>query len=96
MRLKLPCDSVEQFRAFAQAVPNHVWTSTADGMLDWFNDRVFEYSGRRFEELRNHGWAAIVHADDLPTALEAWSAALAGGDAYESEFRLRAADGTYR
>ena len=30
---------------FAQAMPNHVWTAPPDGLLDWFNDRVYEYSG---------------------------------------------------
>ena len=38
--------SEAQFRAFAQAMPNHVWASRPDGQLDWFNERVYEYSGR--------------------------------------------------
>ena len=37
--------SEAQFRTFAQAMPNHVWTAPPDGLLDWFNERVYEYSG---------------------------------------------------
>ncbi len=89
-------ESEEQFRAFAQAVPNHVWTSDAEGMLDWFNDRVLEYSGKSFAELEGRRWADMVHPDDLPAALADWTEALAEGETYEAEFRLRAADGSYR
>jgi PAS domain S-box-containing protein len=89
-------ESEEQFRAFAQAVPNHVWTSPADGMLDWFNDRVLEYSGKTAEELRGSRWTGLLHPDDVPATLEAWSRSLAGGDTYQAEFRLRSAEGSYR
>ena len=37
--------SEEQFRSMAQAIPNHVWIARPNGLLDWFNDRVYEYSG---------------------------------------------------
>ncbi len=37
----------EQFRTLAEAMPNHVWTATPDGSLDWFNDQVHIYSGER-------------------------------------------------
>ena len=37
--------SEAQFRTLAQAMPNHVWTARPDGQLDWFNERVYEYSG---------------------------------------------------
>jgi PAS domain S-box-containing protein len=89
-------ESEEKFRAFAQAVPNHVWTAPADGRLDWFNDRVLEYSGKAFDELTGEGWTSVVHPDDLPVASEAWTRSLATGGTYEVEFRLRRADGAFR
>lgn len=39
--------SEAQFRTFAQAVPNMVWAASADGALEWNNDRVYEYTGRK-------------------------------------------------
>jgi PAS domain S-box-containing protein len=88
--------SEEQFRAFAQAMPNHVWTSRTDGVLDWFNDRIYEYSGLTYEELAGSGWTSIVHDDDLPSAMQTWSASLESGRPYEAEFRLRRSGGGYR
>jgi PAS domain S-box-containing protein len=88
--------SEEQFRVFAQAVPNHVWASRPDGHLYWFNDRVYEYSGASPGSLDGSAWAAIVHPDDLPDAAASWGEALKSGEIYETEFRVRRADGAYR
>jgi PAS domain S-box-containing protein len=88
--------SEEQFRSMAQAVPNHVWTAPPDGLLDWFNDRVYEYSGTKPGTLDGQGWGTIVHPDDLAAATERWAAAVASGDPYEAQYRLRGAGGTYR
>ena len=88
--------SEAQFRTFAQALPNHVWTAPPSGLLDWFNQRVYEYSGMAAGELDGMGWASMVHPDDLATAADRWAAALSSGERYEAEFRLRRADGQYR
>ncbi|HEX8375102.1 MAG TPA: PAS domain S-box protein, partial [Geminicoccaceae bacterium] len=88
--------SEAQFRAFAQAMPNHVWAGRADGQLYWFNAGVYAYSGAAPGTLDGIAWTDIVHPDDLPAAAEAWGAALAAGTVYETEFRIRRADGAYR
>jgi PAS domain S-box-containing protein len=88
--------SEAQFRSMAQAVPNHVWTAPANGELDWFNDRVYEYSGAKQGSLNGEGWREIVHPDDISDAASLWYAALAAGTPYETQFRLRRADGSYR
>jgi PAS domain S-box-containing protein len=86
----------EQFRTTAQTMPNHVWIASPDGQLDWFNDRVFTYSGTTGDMLRGTGWASIVHPDDRRGAGDQWTAAIASGGNYETEFRIRRADGAYR
>ena len=88
--------SEAEFRTLSQSMLNHVWTARPDGELDWFNDRVLEFSGRSVEELAGNGWASIVHPDDLETAAANWSAALAVNEVYQTEFRIRRADGRYR
>ena len=85
-----------QFRSFAQSLPNHVWTAPPDGQLDWLNDRVYEYSGLSLPELVGSGWARLVHPDDLQSAALQWSQAVQSGQDYETEFRVRRADGAYR
>jgi PAS domain S-box-containing protein len=88
--------SEAQFRTLAQAMPNHVWTARPDGRLDWFNERVYEYSGAKPGTLDGVGWSDLVHPDDMSTAIEVWRAALASGAPYEAQFRIRSANGAYR
>ena len=89
-------DSEERFRSLAQSMPNHVWTALPDGNLDWFNQRVYEYSGAEPGTLDGQAWAGIVHPDDVPGAAAVWTAALRSGQAYETEFRIRRRDGLFR
>ncbi|WP_446692524.1 PAS domain-containing protein [Rhizobium populisoli] len=73
-----------------------MWTARPDGLLDWFNERVYEYSGHRSGELDGVEWTKMVHPDDLSAAGQRWQQALASGEPYEAEFRLRQADDNYR
>ncbi|UVW27915.1 PAS domain S-box protein [Massilia sp. H6] len=84
------------FRTLAQALPNQVWSALPDGQLDWFNDRVYSYSGLQPGELDGERWGEIVHPDDLGTTANTWSRALASGNIYEIEFRLLDCEGNYR
>lgn len=88
--------SEERFRTLSQSMPNHVWTAGADGLLDWFNDRVLAYSGLTTTELSGVGWAGMVHPDDIGAATDAWDTARKLPGTYETEFRLRRHDGIYR
>jgi PAS domain S-box-containing protein len=88
--------SEKMFRSFAQAMPHHIWSAGPDGVIDWFNDRVFEYSGLTPAELLGAaGWRLAVHPDDV-ALVAANRAAMAAGGALEMEYRLRRADGVYR
>ena len=89
-------ESEAQFRTLAEAMPNHVWTSTPDGSLDWFNSQVYAYSGASPGDLDGVGWGSIVHPDDMASTAARWAAALDAGSVYEAEFRLLRADGVWR
>lgn len=88
--------SEAQFRAFSEAVPNHVWASRPDGQLHWFNSQVYAYAGVEEGALDGAGWSQIVHPDDLPTVAETWGRALVSGEPYRTEFRIRRGDGEWR
>jgi len=89
-------DSEDNFRTLARAMPNQAWTADPSGSLDWFNERVYAYSGAEPGALDGAGWGKLVHADDIPAASERWTDAVRTGETYETEFRLCRADGTYR
>jgi PAS domain S-box-containing protein len=88
--------SEQRFRAFTEAVPNHVWSATPQGRLDWANQRTYRYGGYTAEQLLQRGWEGRLHPDDLDQAVAAWRAAVTSGEPYETEFRLTRADGAYR
>jgi len=88
--------SDERFRVFAQCMPSHVWSSRPDGYVDWFNDRAYDYTGYEVGTLHGAEWAQTVHPDDRPRAVAAWAHAVATGELYRIQFRIRRADGNYR
>jgi len=88
--------SEEQFRSLTEAIPQQVWTARPDGSLDYVNGRILEYAGRAREEMLGVGWAEMIHPDDLAETFARWKRSLETGEDYETEFRLRRADGVYR
>ena len=89
-------ESAQQARSLADAMPNHVWVADAAGNIHWFNSRVYEFSGAEHHALDGAEWVSIVHPEDIPDAAARWSAAIVTGASYETEFRLRRADGVMR
>ena len=89
-------ESEDQFRAFAQVMPNHVWAASHDGQLYWVNQQTYAYCGAAPGELDGSGWISFVHPDDVAQAAQAWSKALASASIYETQFRMRGLDGQYR
>ena len=80
----------------AQAIPQIVWTATADGRVDFTNRRWLEYSGLTQQQAEGWKWSESLHPDDLDRSTRAWDDSIATGAIYEVEYRLRRADGAYR
>jgi len=89
-------ESEARYRFMAESIPVLIWTALPDGRLDYVTERVGRYFGLPTEQLLRDGWRDVVHPDDLPEVAARWSRSLATGEPYKVEFRLRAADGTYR
>ncbi|KQM19442.1 PAS domain S-box protein [Novosphingobium sp. Leaf2] len=85
-----------RFSTLAQNMPIQVWTARADGLLDWFNDRVFAYTGLAPGALDGIGWASIIHPQDRPGAVKRWAQCVASGEIFDAELRLRDREGNYR
>jgi PAS domain S-box-containing protein len=49
-----------------------------------------------YEQSVGPGWQTVVHPEDASTSVERWHRALAAGQIFDSEYRLRRADGQYR
>jgi PAS domain S-box-containing protein len=88
--------SEERFRALAEGLPLVVWSADAAGMIDYCNPWAYAYGGVRPDRVQGWNWTELVHPDDREATLASWRAALASGQTYRNEFRLRRADGEYR
>ncbi len=89
-------NSMEEFRALAESMPQMVWMTRADGWTTYLNQRWVEYSGLTLDESYGQGWIRPFHPDDKARAGIAWQQALATGSVYAVECRLRRSDGVYR
>lgn len=87
--------SEARFHQLFDALPQLVWSSTSEGYDDLYNTQWFEYTGLSYEDVQGDG-AHIIHPEDLPEATKRWQHALATGEPYEVEYRLRRFDGEYR
>jgi PAS domain S-box-containing protein len=88
--------SEKEFRLLAEAMPQIVWATRADGWNTYFNQQWVDYTGLTREESYGHGWNKPFHPDDQQRAWDAWQNAVTNRATYALEFRLRRADGTYR
>jgi len=89
-------ESAEAFSMLDESVPQLVWMCTPDGLNVYFNQRWMDYTGLTLEESYGKGWDTPFHPDDKQPAWNTWNHALATGNTYRMECRLRAADGRYR
>ena len=88
--------SEKEFRLLAEAMPQFVWITRADGWNIYFNQQWVDYTGLTLEESYGHGWITPFHIDDQKQAWDTWQQAVNNQGIYTLESRLRRADGEYR
>jgi PAS domain S-box-containing protein len=90
-------ESEAGLRELADAMPQIVWTATADGRLDYFNRQWYDITGADESSLADQSWLFLTHPDDRQEFLDAWRRAVTTGEPCEVEHRLRIAEtGRYR
>ncbi len=73
------------------------WTNLPSGEINFYNQRWYTYTGLGYEQIKEWGWQALVHPEDLAATLEAYLQALKTGETFMVENRYRrGGDGTYR
>jgi PAS domain S-box-containing protein len=95
-------ESEERFRTLASALPQLVWSTDANGQIDYVNQEWIAYAGwDSGEEVRKYlpedPWNDLLHPDDHSEYIAQWNRSLETGSTFEVQVRLRrAADGNYR
>lgn len=71
------------------------WTVGADGYVvdipEWT-----ALTGQSVDEIKGEGWMNAIHGEDLERVRSAWMTAIAHGSHYNTDYRVRCADGVYR
>jgi len=83
-------------RTVIDTIPALIVCALPDGSVEFVNQGWQEYTGRSLEDLTGWGWQTSIHPDDLSKFIDGWSIARAAGKAFETEARVRRADGQYR
>jgi PAS domain S-box-containing protein len=86
----------QELDAIVHTAPDIIFSRQPDGARDYISSRFYEYTGAAPNSAIGLGWMEYVHADDRERSLSHWSRCAQSGEAYESEYRLRSADGLYR
>lgn len=89
-------ESERQWRTMLDAMPTLAWTARADGFIDWYNARWYEYTGKTVEDMEGWGWQSVHDPDVLPAVLERWQASITTGQPFEMTFPLRRRDGVFK
>jgi PAS domain S-box-containing protein len=89
-------ESKERFKLMVNSIPQLAWMADSEGLIFWYNERWYEYTGTTFEQMERCGWQSVHDPAILPTVIVRWKAAIALGAAFDMEFPLRGADGCFR
>lgn len=89
--------SEHHFRTLAEAIPQLVWTASADGFVDYANKRWHEFTGIEGTLGLEEAWGTVMHPDDRDAMIERFRRARSERAPFSGEARLRhAASGQYR
>ena len=86
----------ERFRSLVMATSQIVWTNTPDGRVLEDSPSWRAFTGQTYEEWKEFGWLDALHPDDVGPTRALWLECVATRSVFETDYRLRRADGIYR
>src|SRR5712672_2435263 len=88
--------SENALRRAVDTTPAFIHTARPDGYLDYFNRGWLDFLGKSLDDVCGWRWTESVHPEDVAALIQKWHDALASGEPFEIEARVRRADGSYR
>ena len=89
-------ESEQRFRDLADIMPQLVWTSDADGHVEYWNSRIAQYTASHVAPDGRYRWELLVHPEDYPLTGKEWETASKLRQPYQITHRLKMRDGSYR
>ncbi|MEA2342280.1 MAG: hypothetical protein QOF63_449 [Thermoanaerobaculia bacterium] len=89
-------EGAERFRFLAESMPQMIFTAQPNGDIDYFNQQWSTFTGLSLDDIKDWRWTKFIHADDVKETSRRWRQSLDTGQPFESQHRVRRADGVYR
>ena len=86
----------QELDAIVSTAPDVIFSSQGDGHYEYVSERFHEYTGTSADAGSNIAWLDYVHPEDVERSKAGWIESVQAGAHYESEYRVRSKDGTYR
>jgi len=86
----------QRFRSLVMATSQIVWTNTAQGRVLEDSPSWRAFTGQSHDEWNTLGWLDALHPDDRERCGRLWAHCVATHSVFQTEYRLRRADGEYR
>jgi PAS domain S-box-containing protein len=83
-------------RSLIETMPALVVCALPDGSVELVNRAWQEYTGCSLQQLSGWFWQTTIHPDEVAKFIDEWTVALAGGEPFQTEARIRRTDGQYR
>ena len=89
-------ESEERFRNIADTAPVLSWISGPDKLVTFINRGWLTFTGSTMEQVVGNGWIEKMHPDDRDRCYTDYCSAFDAYRTFQTECRLRRADGEYR
>ncbi len=89
-------ESEERYRLLVDNIPDVIWTAESDGCCVFITPNIETFYGYTPQEIYESGvWYERIHPEDAPRVQAQFTAALAAGTLFSTEYRIQHKDGTW-
>ena len=85
-----------RYRALVMSAAQIIWVTGKDGAVTDMGPGWMAYTGQTEAEVHGDGWLKALHPDDAIYVRRIWASSLKTEKAYNTEYRVRGKDGSYR
>ena len=85
-----------EFKVLADSMPQLAWMADRSGYIFWYNQRWYDYTGTKFEQMQGWGWQKVHSPNHVDRVVKKITKSFQSGTFWEDTFPLRAKDGSFR
>ncbi|HEX3465986.1 MAG TPA: SpoIIE family protein phosphatase [Candidatus Elarobacter sp.] len=78
-----------RYASLANVVPQLIWTTNANGDIEYVNDRWVAFTGYDLSATRDGGWRNAIHPEQEIVVMDRWRHSVRTGEPFAAEYRLR-------